>query len=112
MLHIEELLSILSAYDLEPYPLIMKRGVCYAYIPLTNDGLTEQAQFEVTIVYDKLIDCFITKSEIDKLLITVGDNRLTNAIVSCTQSGGGQYYDDDLKVYKLQVNYAVVARLY
>lgn len=107
-----ELINILSAYELEPYPLIMKRGICYAYVPLSNDGLIEQAQFEVTFVYDKLVDCFTKKSEIDALLITVGDNRLTDTIVSCTQSGGGQYYDDDLKVYKLQVNYAVVARLY
>lgn len=112
VLPIEELITILASYNLEPYPLTKKQGVCYSYVPFSNNGTIEQAQFEITIVNEDLLACYKAKAEIDKLLITLGDESLTHTITSCTQSGGGQYRDNDLGVYKVQANYAITARLY
>ena len=109
---IKELINLLSKYDLKPYPDTRAEGISYSYFPVTNDGTVEIGQFELTIANKNLIKCYEAKDEINDILITLGDEQLTNNILSITQSGGGYYRDNDLNIYKLQVNYAVTYRMH
>lgn len=93
-----------------PMPLITD-GIGYNFIPLTNDGTKVQSQLELTIINTDLLKCYEIKSAIDGLLITTGDDSLTNSIMDCSQNGGGSWYDDDLKMYKLKANYVVIERV-
>lgn len=93
-----------------PMPLITD-GIGYNFIPLTNDGIKGQNQFELTIINTELLKCHEIKSTVDKLLITIGDDSLTNSITGCSQNGGGCWYDDGLKMYKLKSNYVVIERV-
>ena len=92
-----------------PMPL-SSEGIGYSFIPLTNDGIKEQSQFELTIMNADLFKCCEIKEQVDKLLITIGDTPLTNNILEVSQNGGGSYFDDDLKFYKLKTNYTVLSR--
>lgn len=92
-----------------PMPLLTD-GIGYNFITLTNDGIKEQSQFELTIINTDLLRCYEIKEQVDKLLITIGDTPLTNNILEVSQNGGGSYYDDDLKFYKLKANYTILSR--
>lgn len=92
-----------------PMPLITD-GVGFNFIPLMNDGIKTQSVFELIIANVMLDKCYEIKDRIDSLLITIGDDNLTSTIQSVSQNGGGFYYDDDLKMYKLKTNYAVISR--
>lgn len=92
-----------------PMPLLTD-GIGYNFITLTNDGIKEQSQFELTIINTDLLRCYEIKEQLDKLLITIGDTPLTNNILEVSQNGGGSYYDDDLKFYKLKANYTILSR--
>lgn len=92
-----------------PIPLISE-GIGYSFIPLTNDGIKEQSQFELTIMNADLLRCYEIKEQVDKSLITMGDTPLTNTILEVSQNGGGSYFDDDLKMFKLKANYTILSR--
>ena len=92
-----------------PMPLLSD-GIGYNFIPLTSDGVKEQSQFELTIINTDLLRCYEIKEQLDKLLITIGDTQLTNSILEVSQNGGGSYFDDELKMFKLKVNYTVISR--
>lgn len=89
---------------------LLTDGIGYNFITLTNDGIKEQSQFELTIINTDLLRCYEIKEQLDKLLITIGDTPLTNNILEVSQNGGGSYYDDDLKFYKLKANYTILSR--
>lgn len=92
-----------------PMPLITQ-GIGYNFIPLTNNNEVQQSQFELTIINTELIRCCEIKEQLDKLLVTTGDDSLTDSITGCSQNGGGCWYDDVLKMYKLQANYTIIER--
>lgn len=92
-----------------PMPLISD-GIGYNFIPLGNNNAVQQSQFELTIINSDLLKCYNIKSAVDRLLITTGDDSLTDSITSCGQNGGGCWYDDDLKMYKLKANYTIIER--
>lgn len=86
-------------------------GIGYNYIPLLNDGCVAQSQFELKICNKDLLTCYKIKKAIDSLLITIGDTRLTNNILSCSHNGGGQYRDNDSGLFILQANYTITERV-
>lgn len=86
-------------------------GIGYNFIPLLNDGCVAQSQFELKICNNDLLTCYKVKKVIDGLLITIGDNRVTDNILSCSHNGGGQYKDNDGGLFILQANYAVTERV-
>lgn len=86
-------------------------GIGYNFIPLINDGCLQQSQFELKIINANLINCYAIKSVVDSLLICIGDNRLTDNILSCSQNGGGQYKDIDSGLFILQANYTITERV-
>lgn len=92
-----------------PMPLISD-GIGYNFVPLSNNNGVQQSQFELTIINADLLRCCEIKEQLDKLLITIGDTQLTNSILEASQNGGGCWYDDDLKMYKLQANYTIIER--
>lgn len=105
--------ALLNAADcnskIMPMPLISD-GIGYSFIPLTNDGIKEQSQFELTIINADLLRCYVIKGKLDELLITIGDTQLTNSILEVRQNGGGSWYDNELKMFKLKTNYTVLSR--
>lgn len=92
-----------------PMPLITD-GIGFNFIPLTNDGTKSQSVFELTIANEMLDKCYEIKDKIDNLIITIGNDNLTSTVLSVSQNGGGFYFDDDLKMYKLKTNYTVISR--
>lgn len=120
---LEELLNILEAdtslatllgasvtnSKIMPMPLITD-GVGFDFIPLINDGAITQSVLELTIANTDMFSCYEIKDKIDNLLITIGNNELTSTITGVSANGGGFYFDDDLKMYKLKTNYTVISR--
>lgn len=86
-------------------------GIGYNFIPIINDGCVAQSQFELKICNNDLLTCYKIKKAIDSLLITIGDTRLTNNILSCSHNGGGQYRDNDSGLFILQANYTITERV-
>lgn len=101
--------SSVSNSKIMPMPLLSD-GIGYNFVPLTKDGAVCQNQFELTIINKSLLKCLEIKAEVDRLLVVIGDDELTSSITSCSQNGGGSWYDDTLKMYKLQSNYVVIER--
>lgn len=81
--------------------------VRYSYSPLTNDGVKAVSRFECTAVADSIGQSLEIIKNINRVLLTVGDNVLTNDILEVEQNGGGQLYNEDTKTWHVKANYLI-----
>lgn len=107
---LKTILSLLKEnhITLSTYPLT-KEGVCYQFYCVTDDKIKGQYAFKVTIVNKNLLDAFRMQEKISEALLTKGDEK-NHSLLSCEVNGGGFYYDNDLKMYKLSATYAVITK--
>lgn len=86
----------------------VKDGIKYEFNILTNDKIKVQANLVLTIVNNDLLVAYAIKSKLDEILLTLGDEQLTDDILQVSQTGGGSYYDSDLDIQKINVTYTLV----
>lgn len=85
-------------------------GIAYTFYDVTNDKIKTQAQFSLTIINDDLLKAYKIKNRVDKILLTFSDEQLLDKILKIVQNGGGQYFDETLKMRKIKTTYIVTYR--
>lgn len=87
---------------LSPIPLLANRtaykgGECVIYdvTTLSYDKLKRSVRVKASIVADTMERALEIENQLDEALVTLGDNPLTDTVLSCTHTGGGWMNDGD-----------------
>ena len=75
-------------------------GTCVVYDlnPLSYDGIKSKWRAKIQIRCNSMAEGLAIQSDISKRLCTVGDNQLTETVLTCRQNGGGWLEDGDKHV--------------
>ena len=92
----EEIISILknddelSKYPIKPFgQLQVGDGITYEFNSVSSNGIKEVYRLSVTSVAYNITQSLEMINRVKKLLITIGDDKLTNKILKVNQNGGG-----------------------
>ena len=90
----------------------IEKGLTYSFSPISNNGVKATYRFTFTAVSFSITDSQNIIKRINKLLLTIGDNRLTHKILKVIQSGGGNLTNivDGRKMYHFQSIYIITRR--
>lgn len=107
---IAEIYNILAVNNIDISPLPMYNdGVGYEFNILNSDKCKTQYLLKLTIINSDLLVCYETQRQINRCLLTLGDEN-KGLLLGVSQSGGSFLYDDKLKKYKLKATYIVVTK--
>lgn len=95
----EEIISILRNDDalivltngmIKPFgQLPVGKGLTYEFNGNSSNGIKAQDRFTVTSVSYSIDESLAIIDRVKKLLLTIGDGKLTDKILKVTQNGGG-----------------------
>lgn len=86
--------------SINPFGVTDINKAYYKYISLTSDKVIGQARFELTAICDNYINSIKAIEEARKSLITLGDSKLDDNILSVRLNGGGSLRDLDTGTYQ------------
>lgn len=69
--------------------------VVYDLTTLSYDKLKRSVRVKTSIVADTMERALEIENQLDEALVTLGDNPLTDTVLSCTHTGGGWMNDGD-----------------
>ena len=69
--------------------------VVYDLTTLSYDKLKRSVRVKASIVADTMEHALEIENQLDEALVTLGDNPLTDTVLSCTHTGGGWMNDGD-----------------
>lgn len=89
------------------------KGNClvYTFTQLTNDSVKAQSRFEIDCISPDFERCSFILKRVQDLLITLGDEPLTNNIIEISQNGGGYLFDKEIKLHKLKAIFSIKERV-
>lgn len=86
-----ELKALVSTIN--PFNVTGKNKMYYNYINLTSDGVKAQARLSLVAVCDRYTNSIKAIEEVKKTLLTIGDNKFNDDILSIALNGGGSMRD-------------------
>lgn len=79
----------LKGWRLKPFgQLQLGEGITYSFYTASDNGIVAKDNLTITVISYSLEKAVSTLNAIRKLLITIGDDRLTNRILHVEQNGG------------------------
>lgn len=69
--------------------------ILYSFHTTMSDKITETCRLQITIIAGTTAETVQIEERIKQLLLTLGDNQLTNDILQVELNGGGTLYDND-----------------
>ena len=92
----EEIISILknddelSRYPIKPFgQLQVGKGITYDFNTVSSNGIKSVDRLSVTSVAYSIGESLEMINRVKKLLLTIGDDKLTDKILKVNQNGGG-----------------------
>lgn len=82
-----------------PFGVFAVNNMYYKATKLSSDGVTGQMRFELTAICDNYKNSINAITETEKTLLTKGDNKSSDDILSILRNGGGNMYNDETKTY-------------
>ena len=80
----------LSKYIIKPFgQLPLGTGITYEFNCASSDGIKAQYRLSITSVSYSIDECMSMTRRIKQLLLSVGDESITNSILKVVQNGGG-----------------------
>ena len=80
----------LTEEHIKPFgQLEVGKGLTYEFSPGSSNGIKATERLTVTSVAYSIDDSMAILNRVKKLLITIGDDKLTDKILKVTQNGGG-----------------------
>lgn len=94
LLRKSETLTALIGTRIEPFTIDgFTNGIVYSLTPLTDDNITRTDRLEIHIIADDLSTAFAIDKEVRKVLLTTGEEPLTENILKSQINGGGTLED-------------------
>lgn len=84
--------------------------IVYNYYTATDDGAVSSYRLEIKVITNKYEAGQLVKDTVVKTLVTVGDEPLTNTILSCNVNGGGSLRDSATEQYQQIIYFDVITR--
>lgn len=113
MMVLDELLSILKTlgYPVKPFgtPEI-EDCIVYNFIPLTSDKIKEQSRLEITVISKSMSDGLEILEGVKEILLTRGDEQLTDRILNIALNGGGSLENLETNTFHFKANFIVLSR--
>lgn len=82
--------SELSKYPIKPFgQLPLGKGITYDFNVTQNNGIKEVYRLSITAIAYSIGESLEMINRVGSLLITVGDDKLTDKILKVNQNGGG-----------------------
>lgn len=83
-------LLALTDGNIKPFgQLAVSKGLTYEFSQNSSNGIKAQERFSVTAVSYSIDDSLAIIDRVKKLILTIGDGKLTRKILKVTQNGGG-----------------------
>lgn len=88
-----------------------KTGLVYIYTLLTSDKIKNQSRLEITCIDDDYSKVLHLKQRLMEILITKGDEPLTDNITEVVLNGGGYLFDKEAGLHKLKAIFIIKERM-
>ena len=95
MLEDEELKKLVGSHIYPTHTDYLGDCVLYSFHTTLSDKITEQCRLQITIIAGTISKTAQIEERIKYLILTFGDNPLTNDILQVELNGGGTLYDND-----------------
>ncbi|AMJ40697.1 hypothetical protein [Anaerotignum propionicum] len=113
MMVLNELVGILRplGYPVKPFGTTeIEDCIVYNFIPLTSDKIKEQNRLEVTVISKSMEKGLKILEDVKNLLITQGDEQLTDSILNVALNGGGSLENLETNTFHFKANFIVLSR--
>ena len=84
--------------------------VLYDFYTIHQDKKVQKIRLQITIIAEKVSKVVEMENRINGLLLTLGDNSLTNNILQVEQNGGGSLFDENRRKYHRYLYYDIIKR--
>lgn len=84
--------------------------VIYDVYTTSHNKIIQETRLQITIIADKLSTTLAIEQEIEKILLTLGDNSLNNTILQVEANGGGSLYDNSRRKNHRIVYFNIISR--
>ncbi len=110
-----QLTSLNGANNIYPLYLITDssnngQGIIYNHHTFSANKITEQHRVEFKIIQSSYSKALQIEERLKYLLLTFGDNPLTNNILQAELNGGGTLFDDDRQKYHIILYFDFISR--
>ena len=79
----------LKGWNIKPFgQLHVGEGITYEFSTTSNNGIKAKDTLKVTVISYRLEKAVTTLNIVAKLLVTIGDDRLTDNVLHVEQNGG------------------------
>lgn len=103
-----------SLTDSKIYPYKNENGdkcITYNYITLTSDKIKEQVRYEVRVFVIDILEGQQILKRVKDILLTLGDNQLTNEIIEVNVNGGiTPLFDKDTGLYTIGLFFSLIKK--
>ena len=113
MIVLDELLSILKClgYPIKPFGTeTIENCIVYNFVTLTSDKVKEQNRLEITIISKSMSDGLKILEGVKEILLTRGDEQLTDRILSIALNGGGSLENLETNTFHFKANFIVLSK--
>lgn len=84
--------------------------IIYNYHTLLYDKIAKHIRFQITIVAESMEKTLQIEDVVDNLILTLGDEQLTNEILQVRHNGGGSLDDIERKKHHRILYYDIIMR--
>ena len=113
MMVLNELLGILKplGYPIKPFgTTAIEDCIVYNFVPLTSDKIKEQYRLEITAISRIMDRGLKILEDVKGLLLTQGDEQLTDCILDVALNGGGSLENLETGTFHFKANFIVLSR--
>lgn len=84
--------------------------ILYSFHTTMSDRITERCRLQLTIIASTMATTLLIEDRIKYLLLSLGDEPLTNDILRVEINGGGTLYDNDRKKFHRIIYFNILKR--
>lgn len=110
---LDEIIVLLKAlgYPVKPYGSEkIEDCIIYNFVPLTSDKIKEQSRLEITVITKSMGDGLEILEGVKEILLTRGDEQLTDNILNVALNGGGSLENLETNTFHFKANFIVLSR--
>lgn len=113
MIILDEILDMLKplGYNIHPFGTeIIENCIVYNLIPISSNKIIEQSRLEITVIALAMETGLKMIEDIKGVLLTLGDNSLTNNILEIILNGGGSLENLETNTFHFKAFFNIKSR--
>lgn len=105
------LIDILGGPLIYPYGTEKINSIFYKVVPLSSNSIKETYRVEITSIMEDDYKALEIREILKELLITTGDNTLTDKIIKSVQNGGmSPVFNEHYQAFNTKINFEMIRR--